>query len=138
MKLVFNSKERELLERLDINALILFGSQAQRMAGPLSDFDIGALIKDKAALYFPEKRKQIYDTLYEILEKRIKRLVNIDIVFLEAAPYELRAHVMKHGKAVFEARPGAFADFKAAVMEQYADFAPLREIFHRGVLSQIK
>lgn len=136
--LVFSSEEKEILKRLEVEALVLFGSQAQRKAGPLSDFDIGVLVKDKPALNSSGKRRRMYDALYEILEKHINRLVNIDIIFLETAPYELRAHVMKYGKEIFEAKSGAFANFKALVMEQYADFAPLRKNFHRGVLSQIK
>ena len=137
VRFVFSKKEKEFLKRLGIEALVLFGSQAQGKAGLLSDFDIGVLLKDRAILYVSEKRRRIYDALYEVLEKQIKRLVNIDIVFLGDAPYELRAHVMKHGKVVFETKPGVFADFKALVMEQYSDFAPLREIFQKGVLSQI-
>jgi hypothetical protein len=72
-----------------------------------------------------------------MLSSKIQSLVNIDIVFLESAPGELRAHVMKYGKPIFEANVNVFADFRERVMTEYADFAPLREIFHRGILARI-
>ena len=133
----FSDQEKKLFKELSIGALVLFGSHAQNAAGPLSDFDFGLIIDDKSILNFSEKRTKIYNEVYDILSSRIKKLVNIDIVFLERAPYELRAHVMKHGEIVFEARPGVFADFKAMVMEQYSDFAPIKKIFHEGILSRI-
>jgi len=123
----FSEKEKEIFKKLSVGALILFGSHTQGRAGELSDYDFGIIVEDRSILRSPERRKDIYDTLYDILSAHINRLVDIDIVFLENAPYELRAHVMKHGKLLFEARPGVFADFKEITMIQYADFAPLRK-----------
>ncbi|MDO8729299.1 MAG: nucleotidyltransferase domain-containing protein [bacterium] len=133
----FSNKEEELFKRLGISALVLFGSQAEGKGGPMSDFDFGIIVEDKSVLKSSSKRKEIYDELYDIFSSHIKRLVNIDIVFLDDAPYELRAHVMKCGKAIFEAKLDIFADFKATTMIMYSDFAPLRKIFHEGVLSKI-
>lgn len=136
-RISFSSREKELLQQLSVGAVMLFGSRAQGLEYSLSDFDFGVIVSDSSILYSPEKRKKIYDALYDILSSKIKQLATIDIVFLEDAPFELRAHVMKYGKVLFEARQGIFADFKADVMERYADFAPLKKIFHTGVLSQI-
>lgn len=134
----FSETEKQTFRKLSVGALILFGSHAQGQAGTLSDYDIGVIVEDKSILPSPERRKEIYDALYDILSAHINQLVDIDIVFLEDAPYELRAHVMKHGKALFESRPGVFADFKESTMIRYADFAPLRKLFQEGVLSRIK
>lgn len=136
----FNLSDSELnnLKKLSVKALVLFGSQAQGLGGVKSDFDIGVIINNSRVLYNADERKRIYDTLYDILAAKINKLVDIDIVFLEMAPAELQAHVMKYGKVVFEDSPNIFSDFKARIMEQYADFAPLREIFYRGIFSRIR
>lgn len=136
-QLNFTENEKAEFKKRSIGALVLFGSQAQDVAGPSSDFDIAVLVGDKKSLFNPEKRETIYNFLYDILSPKIGRLTNVDIVFLETAPAELRAHVMKYGQVLYQSEENVFADFRAMVMEQYADFAPLREIFHSGILSRI-
>ena len=133
----FSAQEQDVMRRLSVAALVLFGSQAQGKTNGMSDYDIGVLVKDKSLLYDAEKRKEIYDSLYDILSSHIQKIVDIDIVFLETAPAELTSHVMKYGKIIFEPEHSAFARFKERTMLQYADFAPLRKIFHEGVLAQI-
>lgn len=133
----FSASEEKELRRLSVAALVLFGSRAQGAANGMSDYDIGVLVADKSHLYDAQKRKETYDALYDILSRHIRKLVDIDIVFLETAPAELQAHVMKHGKVIFESKKAVFAYFKERVMTQYADFAPLREIFHKGIFAQI-
>ena len=125
------------LQSIGIDALIAFGSRAQGLSRPTSDFDFGLLLQDKSRLADPVARKQIYDQTYDILSNHLNQLVNIDIVFLENTTYELRAHVMKYGQVVFESRPGIFADFKDQTMIIYADMAPLRFVFQRGTLARI-
>jgi len=134
----FSDSEKRLFDELAIQALILFGSQAQGLANEKSDFDIGVILGDKKLLYNEEARRVIYNFIYDILADHIKELKNIDIVFLDMAPEELKSHVLKYGKVLYESKPGIFADFKAEIIQQYADFAPLREIFHKGILSQIR
>ena len=132
-----SKSEKEDLKAYSISALILFGSQAQDLAGSKSDFDIGVISSDQKMLYDDNKRKNTYDFLYNLFSDKINRLVDIDIVFLETAPAELQSHVIKYGKIIFESSPGIFDNFKARIMEQYADFAPLRNIFHLGIFSRI-
>ena len=134
----FTSQERAMLKAANIGALVLFGSQAQGTAGPLSDFDFGVVIPGSARVGFSEHRKDIYDTLYDLLSAKIKRLVDIDIVFLHEAPMDLQAHVMKYGQALYEVRPDVFAEFREDVIERYADFAPLRAVFHEAILERIR
>lgn len=133
----FSDDEKQAFQDLGVSAVVLFGSRAMGTEKEKSDYDVGVLLCDEKLLYSAEKRKEIYSALYDILSSKIALLVNIDIVFLEQAPGELRAHVMKHGKAVFEADHRMFADFRERIMTESADFAPLREIFHQGILSRI-
>jgi len=130
-------QEKAAVERLGVEALVLFGSRALGNYRTGSDYDLGVLLrysKDAAAM---ERRREIYDSLYELFSSKIKKLVNIDIVFLESAPAELQMHAVKRGIALFERDPSVFARFKERVMLLYADFAPLRELFHKAILSRI-
>lgn len=133
----FSASEKDELSRVSVTALVLFGSRAQGAANGMSDYDIGVLVADKSCLYDAQKRKETYDALYDILSRHIRKLVDIDIVFLETAPSELQAHVVKYGKVIFESKRSAFARFKERAMLNYADFAPLREMFHKGILARI-
>lgn len=134
---LFSEDEKQTLQNIGVSAVVLFGSRALGTAREKSDYDIGILQNDPKILRSPEKRSAAYDVLYNLLSSKIQSLVNIDIVFLDTAPGELRAHVMKYGKPIFEISPNIFADFRERIMTEYADFAPLREIFHQGILARI-
>ena len=61
---VLSQTEKEQLERLDVEALILFGSRAQGLARIGSDYDFGVLVKNKNVLKLYEQRKNIYNNTY--------------------------------------------------------------------------
>lgn len=134
---VFNKIEQSSFNRLEVEAVILFGSHAQGTARPMSDYDFGILVSDPAILFSADRRREIYDGLYDLLSGKIKKLVNIDIVFLKDASMELQSHAAKHGIPLYEQTPHSFARFRERVMDEYADFAPLRKIFTRAILSRI-
>lgn len=138
MKIVFSDNEKSELSRLGISAVVLFGSQAQGTEKKTSDVDIGILVSDTKVLFDGEARKNLYNALYDLFSPLAGKLTDIDIVFLQTAPAELQAHVMKYGKPLFNSLPNIFSNYKAHVMLLYADFAPLRKLFHQGVLSKIK
>jgi len=135
--LAFNNREKADLEAHGIEAVVLFGSQAQETAGPLSDFDFGILVKDPATLYSAEKRRKIYDVLYDLLSGKIRKLVDIDIVFLEDAPMELQAHAAQYGIVLYERTKHSFCRYRERVINLAADFAPFRSLFHKAILSRI-
>ena len=133
-KLYLTAEEKKILERLPIEALILFGSQAQGTAGKLSDYDFAVL---PSKHLFPEERKHLYDALYDLLSAKIRQLVNIDIVFLPDASMELQSGAARFGIPLYERSPHTFERFRERVMDIYADFAPLRRIFHNAILARI-
>src|SRR3989344_6241271 len=118
------------VESLGVAGVYLFGSQAMGTAGPASDFDVGVLVEDVRVLFDRRKRNVLYDALYDMLSseiaKEVRRLCDIDIVFLQDVDLQLQYHVAKQGKPLFEKDSRSFSNFKEQVMEQYADFAPLR------------
>ena len=103
--------------------LILFGSQAQKIANPDSDVDI---------LVFGPNTKSAYDTIYDLLSAKINRLTDIDIVFAQTAPMELLNHASQYGQVIFAQNSQDFARFRQHVMLTYSDFAPYRHIFQQS------
>jgi len=124
----FNKNEIQKVKGTGILALILFGSQAQGTANEASDYDFFVIGK---------KSKETYDLLYDILSDKVNRLVDIDIVFDELAPLELKNHVSEYGQVLFEANRHVFADFRQKTMIEYSDFAPLRAVFTNATLARI-
>lgn len=144
VKFAFTRQEKKILQGLNVEALILFGSYAQGLAGPLSDVDIGVLVNDISVLKDRAKRNELYDSLYAdilspLVGRTVKRLCNIDIVFLqdELVNLQLKYHVSNHGIPLYERGTRAFADFKEYAMERYMDFAPLRRMFNESILARI-
>lgn len=123
-----NTKEKNKIRELGINALILCGSRAQNIASVNSDYDF---------LVIGPTGKKIYDALYDLLSENINKLIDIDIVFESEAPLEFKNHAIKYGVVLYEKSPSVFANFKQKLMIEYADFAPHRAIFSNATLSRI-
>lgn len=121
--------DKLLLKSLSVKALILFGSRTQGIANEISDYDF-YVIGPKSA--------EIYDALYDILSKKIDKLVDIDIVFDSEAPMELKNHVVKYGEVLYQESDSVFADFKQEAMICYADFAPYRKMFSDATFARIE
>ncbi|OGG11924.1 hypothetical protein A2Z00_04355 [Candidatus Gottesmanbacteria bacterium RBG_13_45_10] len=126
--LAFTPTEEQTLRALGVSAVVLFGSRAREVASKTSDYDIGIVGK---------KTGVTYDSIYDMLASKIGKLVDIDIVFLGDAPMELQHHAASYGRPLFEAKPGIFASYKEAVMDKYADFAPIRQMFQQQILGRI-
>lgn len=123
-----DANEKKILNNLGISALVLFGSQAQGSANEASDYDFFVI---------GQKKQKTYDALYEMLSEKINKLTDIDIVFDESAPMELKNHVSKYGKVLFQKDDATFPDFRQKVMMEYSDFAPLRTMFSNATLARI-
>lgn len=136
-KFHFRDAEVSIFKGLGVSAIVLFGSRALGLAGETSDYDFGVLLNGKGLQKLKTERGELFDALHDIFSSHIKRLINIDVVFLQTAPGELQVHATNKGQVLYEEKPGAFTDFRERVMLEYADFAPLREIFHQGILSRI-
>ena len=122
----------EKLQALGIAGVFLFGSQAQGVAGELSDFDFGVLLEDVSILKNSKRKQKQYDALYDIFSSAVQVLKNIDIVFLQDVNLQLCFHVIKDGKLLFLGNQKIVSDFYERTMEDYADFAPHRWIFENA------
>jgi predicted nucleotidyltransferase len=129
--------EKEKMEALGIAGVFLFGSQALGTADKVSDFDFAIMLKDRKVLTDYNQSNKIYDELYDILSSQIKKLCNIDIVFIQSADLQFRYHVVRDGILLYMGDQKIVSDFLENTMESYADFAPLRRQFHEAILQRI-
>lgn len=118
----------QVLSNLSIDALILFGSQAQGLQNEKSDYDFFVIGK---------KDNNTYDTILDLLSKKINKLVDIDIVFDTDSTMELKNHVIQYGKILYQKNESVFPNFKEQVMTIYQDFAPYRQLFQQATLARI-
>lgn len=136
-----SSKIKKQLEHLGVAAVYLFGSRAQGRASPLSDFDFAILLKSPRALN-DKKLLSLQNTLYDLFSPLCHRTLKndvIDIVFLDSprVPLELKFHVIRRGKILFDDAPALRADFETLTTLKYADFKPTLNLFDRVLLAQI-
>lgn len=94
--------------------LLLFGSQAQMLARPESDWDFGYL----AAQGFDSM--PLYTDLVLILENN-----QVDLVDLNRANGLLRYRAVKDGLLLFETQKGKYEKFLLEVLNFWCDVSPL-------------
>ena len=123
------------LKSLGVTALYLFGSRAQNRELPLSDYDY-AVLMDGNHLKGDDVYFKLYDLLSEI-SPRTKENDVIDIVFLRNAPLELRFHVVRYGKVLFETNQNKRLDFESQTVLLYCDYRPLLDHFDRQILNSL-
>lgn len=129
--------DKDIMVKLGIQTVFLFGSHAQKTDNPLSDYDFGIILNDKSVLKNRILRNKIYDTFYDIVSSKIKKLIDIDIVFLDEMPLQLKYHVVKDGIIIYSDNLNKAGNFKEQIILQHADFAPLRNEFHESILARI-
>lgn len=141
MGITISPKIQQRLSDLGVAALYLFGSRAQDVAGPLSDYDFGVLLDDPRrvqhssfALY-----NQLYDVLSELTHPETLETDVIDIVFLDSprVPLELKFNIIRSGRILFASDERRRADAEEKIMEAYCDFRPLLNMFDQAVLARI-
>ncbi|OHA24321.1 MAG: hypothetical protein A3D50_02200 [Candidatus Taylorbacteria bacterium RIFCSPHIGHO2_02_FULL_44_12] len=125
------------LQRLGVDAVYLFGSQAEGVAGEASDIDVGILLK--TPIPKPESVTSIYHALFNILSDSfdMSNFRTIDIVFLDRAPLELCFDVIQHGIVLYESSQTIRTEFEERVAALYRDFQPILKQFNEAVLEKI-
>ncbi|MBN1937913.1 MAG: nucleotidyltransferase domain-containing protein [Anaerolineae bacterium] len=94
----------------------LFGSQAQGTPGPMSDYDLGLLVRSPT----PQLR---YRLIYELA--CILNTDRIDLVFIDQIPIELAYTIIAQGQRIYERDLGTRIEVESRILSQYADYVPV-------------
>lgn len=134
-----DEKIAEELRRLGAAVVYLYGSEALQRAGPLSDIDVGLVLKDpRPILRDRERRYELYSKLMDCLEPALSPGLSreMDLVFLQTASPVLRFQAINAGHPLFVADPMFQADFEASVIQEYLDVQPLVETHFQTALDR--
>ena len=123
------------LLKLGASTLYLFGSRAEGVARRESDFDFGILLKQPSVI--KNGSQKLYQEFYDLLQDLVPQKVNLDIVFLDRAPLQLRFHVIGHGQVLFDSDPLRRGYFEERTLSEHADFEPYRRLFEEATLARI-
>ncbi len=132
----FNATQKRRLRDLGVQSIYLFGSRAQGAENVFSDYDYAVLMKESGY----QKGDTTYFALLDILSEISPRSLEndaIDIVFLKDAGLELRFHVIRCGKVLFDAAPLWRLDFEAQTTLLYCDYRPILDRFDRAILEAL-
>jgi predicted nucleotidyltransferase len=110
---------------LQVAVVYLFGSKAIRRASPLSDTDLGVVLRKMR----PEQDTRAqYNVLFQIFSDLYPDS-RVDIVFLQRAPLALQFSAIRDGRVIFEQDSVFRADYENLVVKQYLDFRPVLDFF---------
>ncbi len=117
------------LDRHEVAAAYLFGSQAQGKAGGLSDVDVAVLLDASV------DAKQRFSLQLELIAgaTRALRSSRLDLVILDDAPVLLRHRALRDGEALLERDRARRVRFETRTILEYLDTKPLRADLARGV-----
>jgi predicted nucleotidyltransferase len=136
MTVKLSKTNQNKLSALGVQALYLFGSRALGVAGPLSDYDFGVLMPEEGH----KRGGKLYDEIYDILSPLCPRTLEndiIDIIFVRDAPLELRFHIIRYGKVLFDAAPRDRGRFEDNTTMLYCDYRPLLDMFDKAILATL-
>jgi uncharacterized protein len=102
----------------EIHLVYLFGSQVDGQTGPMSDYDLGVLLKDGSP------NMEIHAELSHEFAK-ILQTDRIDVVLLDNVPIEFAYHIIAGGKLLYERDVETRVEYEANIMGRYFDYLPV-------------
>jgi uncharacterized protein len=122
------------LDRDGVAAAYLFGSQARRRTGPLSDVDVA--VWTQASL----DARQRFDLRLELSAAATRALGGrvVDLVILDDASPLLRHRAWRDGELLIDRDPRTRVRDEARALVEYLDTKPLREQMATGVRHRLE
>lgn len=134
-RLKLSPKHRQVLKHTDVVAIYLFGSRVLGVETELSDYDYGVLTRDKHA-----KGDKLYDQLHDMLSEISPRTLKndvLDIVYLKNTNLEMKFHVVRYGKLIFDSDPITRLTFEEQTMLLTCDFRPILDAADTAILESL-
>lgn len=123
---------RERLEREpDILVAYVYGSHARGTAGPLSDVDVGVLLREDGDLF--ARRLDLIGAVSEVVGS-----VAADVVVLNEVPVALGYRVLRDGKLLFSRDEKARIRHFVRTVDRYIDMAPMRRTYSEGLRHRLE
>ena len=120
---------RAALDREEVAAAYLFGSQASGRAGPLADVDVALWARPGLDA---DRRVALRLELTGAAASAL-RSDEVDVVLLDDAPALVRHRAWKSGRLLVDRDPVTRVRGEARALVEYLDTAPLREQLAQGL-----
>ncbi|HTT93355.1 MAG TPA: HepT-like ribonuclease domain-containing protein, partial [Solirubrobacterales bacterium] len=122
------------LDRPELIAAFLIGSQARGTAGPLSDVDIAVIHAPTLAPQdLPDLRLSLAAAAGVALGTS-----EVDVVLLNGAPALMRHEALRDPVVLVDHDPQARIDFQVRALGDYLDTEPMRTLFSRHMHERIR
>jgi predicted nucleotidyltransferase len=113
----------------------LYGSYATGRVWARSDLDIGVLFDDKIDHRQQWRLPLHYGTL---LSSQLKLGVEIDVRELNGVPVDFAFQVIQPHRCIYARTPADRLAFEASVLIAYLDFKPVRDMYRRYMITQLR
>lgn len=107
----------------------LFGSRVAGSARPTSDLDVAVLVDGGLGLL---RQVQLADDIRLICD-----VPEVDLVVLDRASLELRAHVVRTGRCIFSIDEAKRVGFEVRTLLEFLDFEPTLRRLTDSYLSRV-
>jgi predicted nucleotidyltransferase len=113
------------MRKLGVSIIYLFGSRAAGRGSPLSDIDIGVVLKNPS---IGGDTRALYNKLYGLLSDQYPES-RLALVFLQRASLAPQFLAVRGGTILFEEDSRYTADYEKRVIQEYLDFRPVLDLF---------
>lgn len=111
---------KRLAKHYGLDFIILFGSQAKKKAGSLSDIDIAVHVRERLT------DKDLFNLQLSISAElcEIFHTDKVDVITLNNASLRLQYEVFKHGRQIYCENQEAYRKAYVRAVDNYLDFQP--------------
>lgn len=122
------------LDRPEVLAAFLIGSQARGTAGPLSDVDLAVIhVPTVGATDLSDLRLSLAADAGAALGTS-----EVDVVLLNGAPALMRREALRDATLLLDRDPQARIEFQVRALNDYLDTEPMRTLFSRHLHERIR
>jgi len=132
MKVKIDLRMQNFLKKKKIKMVVIFGSFVSNKNGNFSDIDIAILPSVSSNL-------ELYNDMYKIFSDFFSSFhKEVDIIFLDIAPLDLKFEIVNSGQLFYEHREGYFLEYKEKVMKEYIDLSFHQKRFEKAIIETFK
>ena len=131
----FSREHQNALHALGVEIVYFFGSRALGSAHDASDYDVGVVFRDSAAI--ADRKLETYQALYAIMSEYLPDQLGSthpDLSLLQFANAALEMSAID-GVVLFETDPKFRMEYEEGVIKRYDDYRHLRNMYEEATFS---
>lgn len=126
-------KLKSILEQYPVVFGYIFGSQATKKTGPLSDLDLAVFFEKSIT---PKRRQELRFKMEQNLSKKLK--IPVEVIPLNDAQPVLEKEVVYKGELIYSKNETARTHYEARAISRWLDWKYYQEKINKSILSQME